>query len=110
LNSADALLEDLAATLYPWVVDISGTGGNPTFDLSKGQEFYFSIVQNGTTGAGVGAGVGGSFKSESFTIANSFTSSGMPTTPSSASRSRGLSKGVLIGIGIGLVTILGIGA
>jgi len=110
-NSANALLlENLAAGSYIWVVDISGTSGNPTFDLSKGAEFSFSIVQNGTDAAGV---AGGSFQSGTFTIASSFASSGTPTAAASGNAAptvKGLSKGAQIGLGIGLVAILGIGA
>ncbi|KIM99791.1 hypothetical protein OIDMADRAFT_181169 [Oidiodendron maius Zn] len=106
-NSSPSLLpnsQNIYERSYIWVVDISGTDGNPTFDLSKGEEFYFSIVQNVTTGA-----EGGSFNSESFTISKS-ASSGTSTTPSSASRPREFSKEVIIGISIGLVSILGIWA
>lgn len=100
-------LENIASASYIWVVNISGTDGNPSFDLSKGTEFYFSIVQGG---AGNDAGAN-SFKSESFTIASSFPSTGpQSSTPSSASRSRWLEKGALVGIGLGYVIILGVGA
>ena len=103
-NSADAILENIYEGSYIWVVDISGTDGNPTFDLSKGDEFYVTIVPNVTTGA-----EGGSFNSELFTISKG-ASSGTLTTPSSASRPREFSKEAIIGIGIGLVSILGIWA
>ena len=110
-NSANPLSQDnLGAGAYIWVVDISGTGGNPTFDLSKGAEFTFSIVQNGTDEAGVG---GGSFQSGAFTIVSSYATAAASTSAASRNAAptlKGLGKGAQIGLGIGLVAILGIWA
>lgn len=89
-------------------MDISGTRGNPTFDLSKGGEFSFSIVENGRDAVGVG---GESFQSGTFTIASSYAGTlTAAASENAAPRVKGLSNGAQIGLGIGLVSILGIGA
>ncbi|EHK21997.1 uncharacterized protein TRIVIDRAFT_70960 [Trichoderma virens Gv29-8] len=77
----DAQNLDPYVHLFPWTVDLSGKNGNPAFDLSKRDTFYFSIIQNGT----IGAGVFGSFHSEPFIISNTGVSSGSVTKPSKTS-------------------------
>lgn len=80
LLSADVALDNLALDSYIWVVDISGKDGNLMFDLSKGNQFTFSI-QSGPSPANST----GRFQSIAFTIADGPASSNMPPTPSSAS-------------------------
>ncbi len=98
------LLGNIADGTYIWVVDISGTNGNPTFDLSKGANFTFSIAPNGTDAAGI---TGATFHSGTFTIASTFASPGGPSG-NAASLVKEISKGGIIGLGIGLIAALGV--
>ncbi|KFZ22878.1 hypothetical protein V502_02644 [Pseudogymnoascus sp. VKM F-4520 (FW-2644)] len=110
---------------YTWIVDLSGQDGNPGFNLARGQEFNFLVIQDEEDGAWIT----GSFWSEWFTITNSVNSSSSLTTSSitstsstttltassatittaasknSASISK-LSKGALIGISVSLLAII----
>ncbi|KAL2063775.1 hypothetical protein VTL71DRAFT_5580 [Oculimacula yallundae] len=38
-----------STTEYLWKIDLSGTGGNPNFDLDESPTFYFAIVEAGET-------------------------------------------------------------
>ncbi|KAF9889285.1 hypothetical protein FE257_007393 [Aspergillus nanangensis] len=78
----DSQAVDHFVHLFPWVVDISKEKGNPAFELSKGNKFHFSIVQNGST-----ADAAGSFQSVSFYISNTSHGTSSLTTSSSDSNS-----------------------
>ena len=123
------LIENISGTSsYTWIVDLSGEGGNPGFNLDRGQEFDFLLSQNGLGPAGLG---GQTVWSEWFTITKSASSSSsstasasstttLATSSSTASTSasknmasplKGLSKGAQIGITISvLAAIFGVGA
>jgi hypothetical protein len=58
------------ATTFVWV-DFSGTGGNPDFELSKGERFFFEVFETGSTSG---------FESQYINITDSETSSVAPTT------------------------------
>lgn len=127
------LIENLSSSSsYTWIVDLSGDGGNPSFNLDRGQEFNFLLVQNGRDAAGL---AGDSIWSEWFTITNTASASSSSTPLSTASTSstttlatsssttststsknmasalKGLGKGARIGMTLSLLAaIFGIGA
>ncbi|KAF5876708.1 uncharacterized protein Bfra_003114 [Botrytis fragariae] len=60
---------------YTWIIDISGTNGNPGFDLNNGSTFYFIITHTGTPDL---------FASQSINITNKAISSSATSSPSLA--------------------------
>jgi len=59
------------ATIFVWVIDFSGTGGNPDFELSKGERSFFQVYETGSPKG---------FASQYINITDSETSSVAPTT------------------------------
>jgi hypothetical protein len=50
LEQADSFPVGLVnTTSFIWTVNLSGTGGNPQFNLSAGETFFFGVFQTGTT-------------------------------------------------------------
>ncbi|TEY36912.1 hypothetical protein BOTCAL_0536g00050 [Botryotinia calthae] len=62
-------------TSYTWIIDISGTNGNPKFDLNNGSTFYFIITRTGTPDL---------FASQSINITNKAISSSVTSSSSSS--------------------------
>jgi hypothetical protein len=120
------------ATGFVWTIDFSGAGGNPNFNLSQGERFFFGVFETGSSVDGfesqyiniTDAGTAPSSPTTSgsapvSTIPPTSTSSALSTSSTSASPSPtaaagGLSSGDKAGIGVGvslgvILAALGIG-
>ncbi|KAF7922187.1 hypothetical protein EAE99_007367 [Botrytis elliptica] len=101
-------------TSYTWIIDISGTNGNPGFDLNNGSTFYFIITHTGSPDLFASQSINITNKTisssatsshSSLTIETTSTASISPATssPSSpATTSSELSPGAKVGIGVGV--------
>jgi len=102
---------------YTWTCDISGKNGNPKFDLSYGDVFFFGIFESGTSNLFEGqffiikditSSSSTSSTSSSLIPAStaSPTSPGSPTvfnsTTSPPQPSKGSNKAIGIGVGVGV--------
>lgn len=122
------LIENISGiSSYTWIVDLSGEGGNPGFNLDRGQEFDFLLIQNGRDAAGL---AGDDVWSQWFTITNTASSPSSSTLMSTttarqtttlatsssttstvvskniASPLKGLSKGARIVISVSLLAAI----
>ncbi|TGO12397.1 hypothetical protein BTUL_0089g00340 [Botrytis tulipae] len=108
-------------TSYTWIIDISGTNGNPGFDLNNGSTFYFIITHTGTpdlfasqsiniTNKAISSPASSSSSSLATEASEATSTASVSTTASStsspatspATTSSELSTGAKVGIGVGV--------
>lgn len=119
-------------TSYTWTVNLSGEGGNPKYNLSEGEQFYFGLVNYKTTtvigsqyinitdkkaaesiastssvsSTSASASVSQTVPSTFAYLPAAQTSSSAATTPSTSSpieSTKGMSTGEKAGIGVGAI-------
>ncbi|TGO42100.1 hypothetical protein BHYA_0012g00140 [Botrytis hyacinthi] len=113
-------------TSYTWIIDISGTNGNPGFDLNNGSTFYFIITHTGTpdlfasqsiniTNKAISSPASSSSSSLAIettsttsisTAASSTSSPATSPTTTSSELSTGAKVGIGVGVTLGVVAII----